>query len=329
MTGEPCEVLQDRIALATQALSARAPSLPPPCPAAGLAQDMEVCRCVTATHSRTFYLASALLPRLKREAIRCLYAFCRTTDDLVDLASSNPHTELSRWKEGALGATDHHDHPILRAWHQVRVHYGIPLVFAAQLIDAVGLDMEKKRYATFGELADYCYGVASTVGLMSMCIIGYEDLAAVRYAVCLGMALQLTNILRDVGEDWGRGRLYLPAEDLASFGLSESDIEAACVDDRWRQFMQFQIARNRRLYEEAWPGIALLHGDGQLAVAAAARLYASILEDIERHDYHVFQRRARVTTVGKLLRLPGIWSDLRRLRTPTASGDGREVKQRP
>ncbi|NPV46834.1 MAG: phytoene/squalene synthase family protein [Armatimonadetes bacterium] len=329
MTEGPCRVLEDHIAVATQALSARAPSSSPSCAAGGLSQDVEVCRCVTATHSRTFYLASALLPRAKREAIRCLYAFCRTTDDLVDLAGSDPHRELMRWREAALGATDYHDHPILRAWHEVRVRYGIPLLFAAQLIDAVGLDMERKRYATFSELADYCYGVASTVGLMSMCIIGYEDPAAVRYAVCLGMALQLTNILRDVGEDWGRGRLYLPAEELACFGLSETDVGAACVDDRWRDFMQFQIARNRRLYEEAWPGIALLHADGQLAVAAAARLYASILEDIERHDYQVFQRRARVTTVSKLMRLPGIWSDLRRLRTSARSGNGQELRRRP
>lgn len=322
-------MLQERITVATQALSARPPARSPSSPAPGLAQDLEVCRCVTAAHSRTFYLASALLPRVKREAIRCLYAFCRATDDLVDVAGSDPRRELSRWRHVALDPAGHRDHPVLRAWHEVRVRFGIPLLFAAQLIDAVGLDLEKKRYATFRELADYCYGVASTVGLMSMCIIGYEDPVAVRYAVCLGMALQLTNILRDVGEDWERGRLYLPAEDLARFGLSERDVDAAGVDDRWRQFMRFQIARNRRLYQEAWPGIALLHADGQLAVAAAARLYASILEEIERHDYQVFKRRARVTTVGKLVRLPGIWSDLRRLRAQANHGNDPGVDRRP
>ena len=156
-------------------------------------------------------------------------------------------------------------------------------------------------------IRDSCYGVASTVGLMAMHIVGFEDTRAIPFAVKLGVALQLTNILRDVGEDWRAGRLYLPQEELAEFGLSEADIAAGQIDDRWRAFMRFQIERTRELFLEAMPGIALLDPDGRFAIAASAELYRSILEDIELHDYDVFSRRAHINTWGKVRRLPGIW----------------------
>ena len=133
------------------------------------------------------------------------------------------------------------------------------------------------------------------------------------------MALQLTNILRDVGEDWRAGRLYLPQDELADYGLAEDDIENGVVDDRWRAFMRFQIDRTRTLYAEAVPGIALLDPDGRFAIGAAAGLYRGILDDIEAHDYDVFSRRAHVSTVGKLVKLPGIWWGSRRM----APADGK------
>lgn len=151
------------------------------------------------------------------------------------------------------------------------------------------------------------------MGLMSMSIIGYVGPQAVPYAVKLGLALQLTNILRDVGEDWRNGRLYLPTEDLERFGVEERQIAEGIVDDRWKDLMRFEIARNRALYAEAWPGITQLHPDGRFAIAAATRLYGAILEDIENHGYQVLSRRARVSGIGKLARLPGIWLALPRL----------------
>jgi phytoene synthase len=156
-------------------------------------------------------------------------------------------------------------------------------------------------------LAEYCYGVASTVGLMTMHIIGFSGPEAIPYAVKLGVALQLTNMLRDVDEDWRAGRLYLPQEELAAFNLIEEDIATGNVDDRWREFMRFQIERNRSLYSEALPGIAMLDPDGRFAISASAELYRAILDDIELHDWDVFQRRSYVGTWGKLRRLPGIW----------------------
>jgi phytoene synthase len=277
----------------------------------------EACRLVTARNSRTFYLASALLPPEKRCAIRCLYAFCRTTDDIVDLPDHDPRQELRQWEERALKRDPEHTDDVLLAWHVVRSRYGIPDLFARHLIRAVSEDISRSRYGTFDELARYCYGVASTVGLMSMCVIGYAGAQAVPYAVNLGLALQLTNILRDVGEDWRSGRLYLPTEDLERFGVTEEQIAQGVVDGRWRDLMRFEIARNRALYAEAWPGIAQLHPDGRFAIAAAARLYGAILEDIERRDYQVFTRRAHVSSAAKLARLPGIWLALRGLQSGT------------
>jgi phytoene synthase len=142
---------------------------------------------------------------------------------------------------------------------------------------------------------------------MTMHIVGFNGEGALPYAVKLGVALQLTNILRDVREDWDASRVYLPQDELHAFGLTEDDLARGAVDDRWRDFMRFQIARNRRLYAEAQPGIALLDPDGRFAIGAAAGLYEAILDDIEAHDYDVFTRRARLTAWQKLRKLPGIW----------------------
>ena len=197
--------------------------------------------------------------------------------------------------------------PIALAWADARTRFGIPCQYGEQLLDGVARDLEQSRYETFDELATYSYGVASTVGLMSMHIIGFAGPEAIPYAIRLGVALQLTNILRDVAEDWQNGRVYMPQEELSAFRLREEDLEIGRVDDRWRAFMRFQIARNRRLYEEAWPGIGMLDADGRLAIAAAAGLYRAILDDIEAHDYDVFNRRAYVGRWRKLRILPGIW----------------------
>ncbi len=265
------------------------------------------CEAVTRVNSRSFYLASSLLPREKRRALRALYGFCRTTDDLVDRSGEGVEAKLAAWRRRATSPTPDPDDLIAVAWTDTRLRYRIPWRYAEQLIDGVARDLRQKRYDTFEDLAGYAYGVASTVGLMSMHILGFAGEEAIPYAVKLGVALQITNILRDVGEDWRAGRVYLPAEELDAHELSEADLAAGRVDDRWRRFMRFQIDRNRRLYAEAWPGIALLAKDGRLAVAAAAEFYRAILGDIGAHDYDVFHRRAHVSGWGKLRRVPGLW----------------------
>ena len=189
--------------------------------------------------------------------------------------------------------------------------------YAEQLLDGVASDLTRCRYQSFDELAEYAYRVASTVGLMSMHIIGFSGAEAIPYAIKLGVALQMTNILRDVGEDFRNRHVYLPQEELERFGLSEKDLAAGVVTLGWRKFMRYQIQRVRRIYAEAWPGIGMLKGDGRFAIAAAAGLYEAILDDIEKHDYDVFSRRASIGAWGKLSRLPGIWFKTQRLEEVT------------
>ena len=270
------------------------------------------CLEITRESSKTFFMASNLLPDGKRRAAQALYAFCRVSDDIVDRPQGDVRARLGGWKQQVVyGANETGAHPLERevnlAWTDARCAYQIPTGYMEQLIDGLAMDFERVRYDNFAELARYCYGVACTVGLMSMHIVGYSSREAIPYAIRLGVALQLTNILRDVGEDWRAGRLYLPRDEMAAFGLSEADIERGMVDERWREFMRFQIARARRLYDEALPGVALLHPDGRFAIAAAGELYSAILVRIEQNDYDVFRQRASVGAWGKLRRLPGIW----------------------
>lgn len=275
------------------------------------------CEAITAEHSRSFHLASGFLPANKRRATRALYAFCRVTDDLIDRPVGDPISTLAKWQHVSLEQDPPSGDPVAIAWADTRHRYGIPQRYAEQLLEGVARDLRQQHYDTFEDLATYCYGVASTVGLMAMHIIGFSGKEAIPYAIKLGVALQLTNILRDVAPDFANGRIYLPLDELQDFGITRQDIGLGRVNDKWRAFMQFQIARNRQLYDESWPGIAMLDADGRFAIAAAAGLYRGILDDIEAHDYDVFSRRAHVTTARKLSRLPGIWWQARHA-IPTA-----------
>jgi 15-cis-phytoene synthase len=258
---------------------------------------------LTAQHSRSFYLATTLLPKAKRQAVRALYAFCRQADDIVDEGPEPRREAFHAYRQQILSGSPSPSDPIALAWSDARARYQIPSCFAEQLLDGISRDLEPHRYHTFEELSVYCYGVASTVGLMSMHIIGFSGELAQPHAIKLGVALQMTNILRDVGEDWSQGRLYLPLEELEQFGLTPGDIAAHRQDKRWKAFMKFQIERNRRLYREAQPGIAMLNREGRLAVAAAAAFYQGILDDIEKNDYNVFTRRAHLAAGEKIRRL--------------------------
>lgn len=265
------------------------------------------CDSITAVHSRTFYIASRLLPAAKRRAVRALYAFCRASDDITNGSQRDSALILAAWRKRALATNPVRGDSVDIAWADTRRRYRIPIRYTEQFIDGVARDLRQRRFETFADLASYAYSVASTVSLMSARIIGVSGPEAIPYAVKMGIALQITRILRDVGEDLRSGRIYLPAEDLARFGVTEADLAAGRVDDRWRALMQFEIDRTRRLYAEAWPGVALLHEDGRLAVAAVTELYRAILDDIEANDYDVFTRRAHVGHWKKLAKIPGIW----------------------
>ena len=281
----------------------QAPVDPSPArPALTLAEAYRACMAITREHSRSFFFSTQLLPPEKRRAVRALYAFCRTSDDLVDQPGPDALGSLAAWIALVHAPSVPADNAVLLAWRDTAARYAVPRALIDELLAGIAMDLTISRYATFADLWLYCYRVASVVGLIGMQIIGSRAGAA-DYAIKLGVALQLTNILRDVGEDAARGRVYLPQEDLERFQLSDADILAGRVDRRFRALMRFEIARADRLYEEAWPGIALLHRDGWLAVGAAAEIYRGILAKIALNDYDVFSRRAVLPLAGKLLTL--------------------------
>lgn len=300
---------------------------PPPEPdrEVDLERAFELCNEITRDHSKSFYFSTALLPPEKRRAIRAFYAFCRTTDDTVDvLSKSEPETGpyLDEWRRSSRLSAREQTNPVLAAWTSVRDQYAVPQQYVEELIDGCEMDLTIKRYQIWGELQHYCYCVASTVGLISMHILGVNgDSAAVfersrQPAIDLGIALQLTNILRDVGEDLARGRIYLPQEDLRRFGVSEEQLHDGVVDERFRALMRFEIQRAHEYYERSIPAIASLKQDSRLAVGAAALLYRGILEKIVENDFDVFTLRAHLSFREKLQRMPSIFRLVRRLKPP-------------
>ena len=264
---------------------------------------------VTRRNSQTFYLATALLSREARRAVRALYAFCRATDDLVDRQGATL-ADVARWRAAVNRPAHEQRDPVLLAWALTRARFGVDRRHEAELIDGVAQDLTQTRYADWAELERYCYLVASTVGLLAMPILGMAPgvrlQEAAPFAIKLGLALQLTNILRDVGEDAGHGRVYLPRTDLDRFGLTEADILRGTHDARFIALMQFEIARARQLFAEALPGVALLSPAARPAVGAAALLYRAILNRIETLGYQVHTRRASTSAGQKLLMLPGV-----------------------
>lgn len=285
---------------------------------------------LTRRHSATFYTATGLLPAAARRAIRALYAFCRTTDDLVDLETATL-ADVERWRSEARLPAHRQVDPTLRAWAQIREHYAVDLRYQEELIDGVTLDLRQQRYETWADLRRYCYLVASTVGLLSMPIIGLAAGAtftqARPYAITLGIALQLTNILRDIGEDAQRGRVYLPLEDLRRFGLTPDDILHGVRDERFVALLRFEIERAQALFDEALPGIALLAPAARPAVGAAALLYRAILRRIESIDYDVHRRRAHTTGWEKLALLPGILWTVWRLPAPALTTEAQAPRR--
>jgi phytoene synthase len=288
------------------------PHEPPPERQISLPDAYRSCHAMIRQHSKSFFFSSQLLPPAKRQAVRALYAFCRTSDDTVDMAEHDPAHELAAWVRLVRAPQPPGDNPVLLAWYDTCHTYNLAPELTAELLAGVAMDLTIHRYTTFADLWLYCYRVASVVGLLSMGIIGHQPQAE-PYAIKLGVALQMTNILRDVGEDARRGRVYLPQEDLERFGLTAQDILDGVHDERFVALMRFEIARTRTLYEESWPGIALLSTDGRLAIGAAARVYRGILDKIEANNYDSHNRRAFVPLREKFFMLPRIWRDVRRL----------------
>jgi 15-cis-phytoene synthase len=284
-------------------------------------ESYELCRQITAEYGKTFYLATLLMSVPKRRAIWAIYAWCRNTDELVDGADADETTPatLDRW-EAQLekifrgNPTDQCDVALVDT---IAKFPDLAIQPFREMIAGQRMDLRKNRYESFEELSLYCYRVAGTVGLMSNSIVGVDPRqftapwnchkidVPVEEAVALGIGKQLTNILRDVGEDAERGRIYLPLDELALFGYTEADLLNRVVNDNWRALMKFQIQRARKYYQQAESGISRLSPDVRWPVWAAFLLYQQILDSIERNDYDVFNCRAYVSTPKKLWGLPG------------------------
>jgi phytoene synthase len=278
------------------------------------------CRAVVREHGKTFHLASYCLPPERRRAIHAAYAWCRIADDIVDRAPATGLAAAARALDAWEGELDRPLHPVSRAFAAARAAYAVPADAARDLVEGVRMDLAPRRYETWDELRTYCYRVAGTVGLIAAPIMGLDDDGALPHAIDLGIAMQLTNILRDVGEDARMGRLYLPLDDLERFGVCPVHTLAGRPSGRFRDLMAFEIARARALYASAHQGIPALSPAGQLAALASACLYAKILTRIEENRYDVFGTRAVVPNGRKLRAAPTIAADFVRLRLPDPIG---------
>lgn len=284
----------------------------PPHPPQATAEAYAECERIIRRHSKSFYFSSQFLAPETRKAVRALYAFCRTSDDTVDLPIGDPARALAAWVQQVRAARPTLHNPVLVAWHDTRTRYGLSPVLVDELLAGMAMDLTIHRYDTFADLWLYCYRAASVVGLLVMGITGHAP-GAEPYAIKLGVALQLTNILRDVGEDAARGRVYLPQEELERFGLSADDVLAGVYDERFRAMMRFQVERTHRLYEESWAGIALLPQESRFAIGAAARVYRGILDKLAANGYDAHTRRAHLRLREKLGMMPRTWWDVRKL----------------
>ena len=281
----------------------------------------QLCRQITAKYSKTFYLGTLLMSEAKRRAIWAIYVWCRRTDELVDgpgAALTTPET-LEMWERQLESLFAGHPFDDLDvALVDTLQRFPLDIQPFRDMIAGQRMDLYRSRYETFEDLNLYCYRVAGTVGLMSTAVMGVDTFNhatawsqkqqdPTTEAIALGIANQLTNILRDVGEDAQRGRIYLPIEDLARFNYTEQDLFNSVIDDRWRELMRFQIQRTREFYAEAEKGISNLCPDARWPVWAALMLYSQILDRIERNNYDVFNQRAYVPSVRKLRTLPVAW----------------------
>ena len=294
------------------------------------------CESVTKTHAKSFYFAAKFLPKSKQKPIYALYALCRHVDDEVDEAEVKSEIEaiaaVNHWKakldkiyktgmQKFISENENNDQSpktkdqnlVLLAWNDLLKNYKIPQNLPLELMTGVLQDTHTKRYETFGELYVYCYRVASTVGLMSSEIFGYYGEKTLEYAEALGIAMQLTNILRDVKEDAAMDRIYLPQEDLRKFNVTESQILAGEMNENFVEMMNFQIERARKFYMKAELGIPLLEKDTRFTVLLAARLYSKILNQIEKQNYNVFSGRAHINFRQKVFSIPNIWIQARNL----------------
>jgi phytoene synthase len=286
-----------------------------------LERAYEICRKETQQWAKTFYLGTLLLPQEKRKAIWAIYVWCRRTDEIMDSveASTKSQNELSdnldEWEENTKNVFKGNikselDSVLLDTIEK----YPQSIQPYLDMIDGQRMDLNKFRYKDFDELKLYCYRVAGTVGLMTQNVMGIDSAYTSapwsampdpsEAAIALGIANQLTNILRDVGEDRQRGRIYLPQVDIEKFNYSEEELLQGKINNQWKSLMNFQLTRAREWFQKSEDGIKWLSSDARWPVWTSLRLYRGILDSIERLDYDVFNNRAFVKNSVKALEIP-------------------------
>lgn len=257
------------------------------------------CRDLARHAARNFYYSFWILPKRKRAAMCALYAFFRRTDDLGDDEGplEERRAKLAAWRKSLRrGMNDDFDDPLLPAIVDTVRAYSVPIEYLETAIDGVETDLDRSRFATFDELAGYCYQVASVVGLASVHVWGFQkEPEAYRAAEACGVAFQLTNILRDVAEDAGRGRIYLPQDELIRFGVTEENLRRGLVDDRLRAIFRFEVERTADYYRRAEALTPYLSDDGAGIYATMMDIYRALFEKIRRRDGDVFRERVRLS----------------------------------
>jgi 15-cis-phytoene synthase len=285
-----------------------------------LRRSYEACRRLNASHGKTYYLATLLLPAWKRPYVHALYGFARYADEIVDdLGSTLSDAEKAQWLVGwgeqfvrdveAGGSPSSVDHPISRAVVDTVRRWEIPMHYVEAFLASMRMDLTVTEYETYDELMTYVYGSAAVIGLEMVPVL--EPLVpreiADPYASDLGVAFQLSNFIRDVGEDLRRGRVYLPMEDLRAFGVTREHLEHGVVDGPVRRLLAFEVARTRELYRSAALGVRLLHPTSRPCIETALALYGGILDEVERADYAVLGQRVGVGPARRAaVALPGL-----------------------
>jgi phytoene synthase len=263
----------------------------------------EYCQQKAAQSGSSFYYSFLFLPAQKRRAITALYAFCREVDDVADEVSDAgvARAKLAWWRtEVANLFAGHPQHPVTRALAPFVAPCRLDAGRMNEIIDGMEMDLTHHRYADFGALELYCHRAAGVVGQLSASIFGYANPSTLEYAETLGIAFQLTNIIRDVGEDARRGRVYLPADELARFGLDAQDILARRDDERFRSLMAFQADRAIARYDLAMSRLAREDRHSQRAGLIMAAIYRALLDEIRHDGFQVLDRRIALTPIRKL-----------------------------
>jgi len=263
----------------------------------------EYCQQKAAASGSSFYYSFLFLPPERRRAITALYAFCREVDDIVDEVSDVgvARTKLAWWRtEVANLFAGHPQHPVTKALAPFTASHGIDAGRMNEIIDGMEMDLVYHRYPDFDSLKLYCHRAAGVVGQLSASIFGYSEASTLEYAESLGIAFQLTNIIRDVGEDARRGRVYLPQDELARFGLTPEDILARKGGEPFVKLMRFQAERAQSYYDLAFSKLAPADRRSQRAGLIMAAIYRTLLDEIQRDDFQVLEQRVTLTPMRKL-----------------------------